>query len=145
MKIFNHPVHILLIHFPTAFFPMDIVCSLIGYGGGDQSFTKASFYAMTGGVILGWLSIIFGTFDLLDVFHSKPGAMKYTLLHGSINTAVVSIYSILFFLQFRRYPFLQIDTLPVLGWKVAANCLLVAGNFLGANLVLKHKIAVEHD
>src|SRR6476620_11479925 len=101
MKIFGHPIHIMLIHFPSALFPMDLACSAIFLYTKDASFTTASFYSMAGGVMLGWLAVIFGVFDLLNVFKNKPAAMKKALWHGGINSTVVLAYTILAFLQYK--------------------------------------------
>lgn len=53
MRIFGHPVHMMLIHFPAALLPMDLFCSIVGYFRGDHSFATAAYYAMAGGVALG--------------------------------------------------------------------------------------------
>ena len=145
MKILGHPVHIMLIHFPSALFPMDLVCSAISYYSGDSSFTEASFYAMSGGVILGWIAVIFGTFDLLNVFEKKPEAMNKALVHGCINVTVVIIYTVLAYIQYKHYPLLQPDNMLLLIIKAVTIGLMIVGNFIGGSLILKHKVAVENE
>jgi len=143
MKIFGHPVHMMLIHFPSALFPMDIVCSIINYYTGKSGFVEASFYAMCGGTLVGWLAMGFGVFDLLKVYESKPSVMKYALIHGGINGTVIMIYTILTFIQYKNYPVLEADTVALLFIKGLTISLMIIGNFIGGSLILKHKVSIE--
>jgi uncharacterized membrane protein len=143
MKIFGHPVHIMLIHFPSALFPMDLVCSFIAYYFGIVSFVNASFYAMFGGVVLGGFAIITGTFDLLHVMKEKPSAMKKVLVHGGINTIVILGYAVLTAIAFKKYPDLAPDSIIMIIVKSALVIFMIVGNFFGGSLILKDKIAVK--
>jgi len=143
MKILGHPVHIMLIHFPSALFPMELVCSIVNKYTGKTSFLDASFFAMCGGVLLGWLAIIFGVFDLLKVYESKPDAMKKALIHGGINSTVILIYTIVCFIQYKKYPTIETDSLAILFLKGFTISFMIIGNFIGGSLILKHKVAVE--
>lgn len=141
MKLFGHPIHLMLTHFPAALFPMELVCYFIFYKTGDTSFSNASFYAMTGGVILGWLSIISGAIDLIRIKDNGAVQAK-ALIHGSVNTIVVFGYSILTMMIYKDYPNLPVATLTLLVIKASLNVLMIGGNYLGGNLVLKDKIGV---
>ena len=88
MKLLGHPIHLMLIHFPAALFPMELVCYYIYYTNHDTSFSYTSFYAMIGGVILGSLSIITGAIDLIGI-KDNGGLQAKALIHGSVNTTVV--------------------------------------------------------
>ena len=143
MKILGHPIHIMLIHFPSALFPMELACSVINKYTGKTSFLDASFFAMCGGVVLGWIAVIFGVFDLLKVYETKPSAMKKALIHAGVNSTVILIYSILCFIQYKKYPDLEMDSLGILFLKGSTISLMIIGNFIGGSLILKHKVAVE--
>jgi len=143
MKIFGHPVHLMLIHFPAALFPMDFCCSLAGYILREISFTQASFYAMIGGATLGCAAIITGTFDLLNVLNEKSAIVKKALLHGGINGTVVIIYIVLAFIAFKRYPQLEPDGISKIILKGALITFMILGNYLGGSLILKDKIGIE--
>src|SRR4051794_28931190 len=114
MKIFGHPLHVILIHFPAALFPMDFVCALLFYFTTKSSFTDASYYAMAGGVALGWVAVITGTYDLIGVQKTNPSALNTALLHGGINLVVVIVYSVLFYRQYKLYPAVQPDSVALL-------------------------------
>ena len=141
MKFFGHPIHVMLIHFPAALFPMELACYFIFYKTGDPSFGNASFYAMFGGAVLGWLSIITGAIDLVNIKDSGALQAK-ALIHGTINTIVVLTYTILASMIYKVYPNLPVATVTLLAVKVSLNILMIAGNYLGGNLVLKDKIGV---
>jgi uncharacterized membrane protein len=144
MKIFGHPVHMMLVHFPTALLPMDLVCSLIHYITGNGAFLSASFFAGMGGIALGWLAMIFGVWDVIKLYsQGRQDVMAKALLHGGINGTVVIIFSVIVLLQYTRYPSLQADSMAVLIVKAVAIGLMFIGNFIGAQLILKHKVAVQ--
>ena len=144
MKILGHPVHIMLIHFPSALLPMDFACSALGYYTGNSSFTDASFFAMAGAVLLGFLAIITGTFDLLGLIEGKPLALKKALLHGGINATVIIAYSILAFRAWKQFPELTQDGIGLLVVKGCLVTFMIAGNYLGGSLILKHKVGIEN-
>ena len=144
MRILGHPVHMVLIHFPSALFPMDIACSLLAFYTGDLAFAHASYFAMAGGVALGTLAIITGAIDLIGVVENKPLAVKKALIHGGINTAVICGYSVLAYRAYRDFPDLVPDTVTFLIIKGLLLTLMIAGNFLGGSLILKDGVAV-HD
>lgn len=145
MKLFGHPIHLMFIHFPAALFPMDFACSIIYRYTGVQSFADASFYAMSGGAMLGWIAVIFGTFDLLAVLEKHPDAMKKALLHGGTNIVVIIVYSMLAYAQYQQASWLQTDGILILIVKAFVIALMVVGNFIGGSLILKHRVAVENE
>jgi uncharacterized membrane protein len=143
MKVFGHPLHIMLIHFPSALLPMDFVCSILGFYTGNISFASASFYAMLGGVAMGALAIIAGVADLITVVKHKPTAVNKILIHGGINTVVIIAYSVLAYIAYKRYPQLTADSLSTIILKGCIITFMIVGNFIGGSLILKHKIGIE--
>jgi len=144
MKVFGHPIHIMLIHFPSALFPMDLICSFIAYYFGILSFAEASFYAMTGGVLLGFMAVITGFADLISTAEKRPDLVRKILVHGGINTLVIIVYSILAFIAYKHYPELTPDRPALLITKAGLILLMIIGNYLGGNLILKDKIGIEN-
>lgn len=143
MKILRHPVHIMLIHFPAALFPMELICYFVYYKSGDASFASASYYAMCGGVLMGLLAVITGAIDLVMIKNNSAVQAK-ALIHGSINSIVVITYGMLACMLYKKYPGLPLATMPMLALKVALNITMIAGNYLGGNLILKYKIGVQN-
>ncbi len=141
MKVFGHPLHMMLVHFPSALFPMDVLCSALFIATGDILFSHASVCAAAGGAAFGWMAVVFGFIDLIRIPASRTDAMRRALIHGSINTSVVIAYSIFALIALKHYPAPD-QSLSLF----VAKCIVVggmmAGNFLGGNLVLKDKIGI---
>jgi len=144
MKIFGHPAHVMLIHFPSALFPMDLVCSILARAYGMTSFADASFYALVGGVGLGYVAILTGAIDLLGIVKDKPKTVMKVFVHGAVNTIVVMGYSVIAFMAYKNYPHLSPDSSLMLVLKAALVAFMLVGNYLGGNLVLKEKIGIDH-
>lgn len=142
MKIFGHPLHMMLIHFPSALLPMDLLCSFLGYHTGNSSFTDAAFFALAGGVGFGTLAIITGVFDLAVIAERQPLSLKKALIHGGINSIVVIAYSILAFRGYNQFPDLVQDTLTILIVKGGLLAFMIVGNYLGGSLILKDKVGL---
>jgi uncharacterized membrane protein len=133
----------MLIHFPSALLPMDVVCYAIGYCRGDNSFAFASFYAMAGAVITGWLAVIFGALDITGIAPEKEEVMKKALLHGSINATIIIAYTVLAYSAYEHYPALPGASATVLIAKTILVTCMIAGNYIGGSLILKYKIGVQ--
>src|SRR4051794_13553852 len=114
VRIFKHPLHIMLIHFPSALLPMDVVCYAIYYFTGDTSFAFSSFYALAGAVIAGWIAILFGTLDVVGIKPEKREVIKKALLHGGINVTIIIIYTVMAYSVYKRFPQLPIASVTLL-------------------------------
>ncbi len=142
MKFLGHPIHLMLIHFPSALFPMELVCYFIYFESGNTSFQYASFYAMIGGVVLGWVAIITGVTDLIMI-KANNTALAEAFMHGFINSTVVFTYTVLAYIVYSDYPDLPGATVTGLLVRLACNVLMLTGNYVGGNLVLKYHIGVR--
>ena len=144
MKIFGHPLHMMLVHFPTALLPMDLVCSLLALWTGNPSFVDAAFFALAGGALTGWLAVTAGLFDLVPVAEAKPSALRKALIHGGINTTAIIVYSILAYRQWQQFPQLEADGTGLLILKGGLLTFIMVGNYLGGSLILKDSGALEN-
>jgi uncharacterized membrane protein len=141
MKILKHPIHVMLIHFPTALLPMDLVLSYLYYRTGNESYGSAAFYCLIGGVVLGWLAGITGLIDM--IFIKDKTAMGAALVHGGINLTAVLVFTVFAYKSWNLFPALQAPGITVLVVKFAAVIFMLAGNFLGGKLIFKHHIGIE--
>ncbi len=143
MKIFKHPIHIMLIHFPSALLPMDFVCYGLFYYTHQPSFAYASFYALFGAVVLGWAAALFGILDILKIPPGKTDALQKALIHGGINVSVIMVYTVLAYSAYKKYPTLADASLPLLIFKGVLVSFMIIGNYIGGSLILKYKIGIE--
>jgi len=141
MKIFRHPLHVMLIHFPAALLPMDLILSYLFYRTGNESYGTAAFYCLLAGVALGLLSGITGLVDLVMI--KDRNAMAAALVHGAINLTAILVFSVFAYKSWNLYPQLQVPTLTVLVVKLVTVIFIFVGNYLGGRLIFKHHIAIE--
>jgi len=144
MKIDFHPPHLILVHFPAALFPMEFVCSALGFYLKDATFNYAAFYALGGGVLMGWLAVMFGFVDLVRIPPERKEVQQKALIHGSINLCMLIGYSVLFFLQWKA-PEITAASVPQLILKFCLLLVLIIGNYLGAQLVLRYKVGTVNE
>jgi len=142
MKLLGHPLHLMLIHFPTALLPMEAVCYALYYLTGETSFATAGFYALAGGIGTGCLALLFGMLDLVAIPASRPVVQKLALWHGGLNLVVLIGFSVFLYRQWQQYPVAEPATLAILLVKAGLLLVLFAGNYLGGSLILKHRVAV---
>lgn len=141
MKILKHPLHVMLIHFPTALLPMDLILSFLFYKTGNESFGSAAFYCLIGGIAFGWLSGLTGLIDLILI--KEKTALSAALVHGGINLAVILVFSVFAYKSWNLYPQLPVPALTVLLIKLIMVITLLVGNYLGGRLIFKHHIGIE--
>jgi uncharacterized membrane protein len=118
---------------------MDLMYGALGWYTHAPSFTAAAYYALAGGVGAGWLAVAFGFVDLTRIPAERVAVQRTALLHAGINTLVLIGYSVFFLLQWRQ-PVLAPAPGALLLGKAALLLALVVGNYLGAQLVLKHRL-----
>ena len=144
MRVFRHPVHVMVIHFPSALFPMELICYGLLFFTGEKSFATAAYYAMVGGVVFGWLAVTTGLMDLVKIPPYKTAVVKKALIHGTINSSVLIAYTVFVYLVSKQYPDLREATLGLLVVKTILVSVLIVGNWLGGELILKHKVALDN-
>ncbi len=141
MRLLRHPAHVMLIHFPSALIPMELVCYGLLFFTGEKSFATASYYAMAGVVTLGWLAAIADAINLRKIPPYKPGVVKKALIHGSIISFVQIPYTVFVYLISTQYPNVPDASLGLFVVKAILVSVLIIGNWLGGELILKHNVA----
>lgn len=132
----------MLIHFPTALLPMDLVLSYLFYSTGNESYGSAAYYCLLGGVGLGLLSGITGLIDLVMI--KNKTAMGSALIHGGINLTAILVFSVFAYKGWKSYPQILMPTMTVIIVKLITVIFMLIGNYLGGRLILKHHIAIEN-
>ncbi len=141
MKFIGHPLHVMLIHFPTALLPMDLVLSYLFYRTGNESFDTAAFYCLIAGVAIGLLAGITGLIDLIGI--KDKTAMAAALVHGGINLTVILLFAVFAYRGWKQYPATEMPSLTSIIVKLLGVIFMFVGNYLGGRLIFKHHIAIE--
>jgi uncharacterized membrane protein len=143
MKVFGHPLHMMLVHFPTALLPMDILLSFLAYYTKDSSFLAAGFYCLAGGVMSGLVAIVTGLIDVLFISKDQKAAISTAMIHGFINGTLLLFFGIFAYKCWQLYPQLNMPSLPILLLKTGLIISLFVGNYLGGKLILHHHIGIK--
>ena len=145
MKFLGHPIHVLLIHFPTALLPMDTVLGFLGYYTQDEMFAKAGFYCLVAGVLMGYLAMIPGLADLLKLANKKSPAVNTAFLHGLINGSLILVFTVLAYKEWKTYPLISIPSMSILIVKSILIITLFVGNFFGGKLIYNYRVGLKEN
>ncbi|RYY94888.1 MAG: DUF2231 domain-containing protein [Chitinophagaceae bacterium] len=143
MKVFGHPVHPLLIHFPTALLPMDAVLTHLYCATGNESYYMAGAYCLWAGTALGLLAMVAGLIDALGIDRTDKPALLAALYHGFLNGLILLVYAVIAWRSAEAFP------TPVLAGQQGAivkSILVLAlfvGNYLGGKLIYTHGIGIN--
>jgi uncharacterized membrane protein len=143
MKVFGHPVHPLLIHFPTALLPMDLAFSLFSYYKQNASFSEAGLYCLIGAVLIGFIAIITGLSDLLGIPRNNKPAIALALYHGAVNGAIILAFALIGYKAWQAYPQVQIPSTAMIVIKSILILALFIGNYMGGKLIYKHHMGIN--
>jgi uncharacterized membrane protein len=140
-KFLGHPIHVMLIHFPMAMFPVGFIFDLLSCLKEDKIFAIFGFYCMGIGLVSAILAAIFGLADFLRLPDVQTIRTK-ALIHGGINILVVFVYLGLFIFRLPDYPDQKnvsimlniVNAILVLGLAISAH--------LGGDLILKNKVGM---
>lgn len=138
-KLFRHPIHVMLVHFPSALVPTSFLFDLFGWIQTNDSYSIAGFYTLVVGIISGILAGIFGALDYARLPHVHM-AWKKASLHALLNILWLIALITLCCLRLHTFPIITIASpieLTVLGFCVMG---MIYSNYLGGELVFRHKL-----
>jgi uncharacterized membrane protein len=144
MKILGHPLHMMLIHFPKALLPMDVLFSFFAYYNNDRSILEAEFYCLAAGFIMGGLAIITGLIDAFSIRKENKNALGTAILHGFVNGIVLIFFGIFAYKIWQVYPEIKMPGMATIVIKTALVIVLFGGNYLGGKLILQHHVGVKN-
>lgn len=141
-RLFGHPIHMMLVHFPAALFPVSAALSLLSYIQKDSIISLFNFYVICIGTVIGWVALIFGFNDLLKIQDNKK-AFNTGIIHGSLNTLWLSVFSVLGGIQIKYYPLIPTPSLTVVIIEIIVVLSMLYSNHLGGRLVLRYGVGTE--
>ncbi len=141
-RLFGHPIHMMLVHFPAALFPVSAALSLLSYIQKDTTLSLFNFYVICIGTVIGWFALIFGLIDLLKLQKNEK-AFYIGIIHGSLNTLWLSVFSILGGILIKYYPSISVPSLAVVIIEIIVALSMIYSNHLGGRLVLRYGSGLE--
>ncbi|RYY38747.1 MAG: DUF2231 domain-containing protein [Chitinophagaceae bacterium] len=142
MRLAGHPLHPLLVHFPTALLPMEFVLQLL-HRNGDPSFYAAAYYCLWGALVGGAGALLTGLADSFAVARENPKTPPTLLYHASLNAVVLLCYGVLLAKEAALFP--RIYAGGGLWLRGILLALLFFGNYLGGRLIYRFGAGIKID
>lgn len=142
-RLFGHPIHPMLVHFPTALFRPDFYL-MSGIFFQEPSLYLASFYVILMGLATGLLAGVFGLIDYVRL-GTRPEVFQKASWHAGIQFMVLVIFGMIAGVKYQAYPNIVVPDfwqLLAMGFGVG---LMIVGNYLGGELVFRYKVGVTED
>lgn len=142
-RLLGHPVHPMLVHFPTALFTSGFLFDITGLLLDEPRLYAASFYGILLGLAGGVTAGLFGLIDLVKL-GDRPKAFRTAGWHAGIQFVVLMVFGAIAGIKYQAYPAVEgpgMLQLSVMGTTLAA---MLAGNYLGGELVFTHRVGMDH-
>ena len=143
MKIAGHPIHPLIIHFPTTLLPMHYLLSLLYVCYNDLSFASAGFYCLVAGSTAGAVAMITGLIDALKIPKMNKAALGTAVYHGFLNGSIIALFIFITYKDWRSMPVYHMPGTGRIIFEAVLLLLLFIGNYLGGKLIYQHHIGIQ--
>jgi uncharacterized membrane protein len=142
MRIFGHPVHPMLVHFPIAFWTVTAVAyGFVASGAGEPAVTLAKF-ANGAGLIVALLGMLAGLLELRSI-DSSSDAMRVATWHLMIMSSAWFCFLVALLLSIST----TFDQAMVRVGEVACSgvgfLLMAVGGWFGGRLIYEFGIGVK--
>lgn len=143
-KFLGHPIHVMLVHFPMAFFPLSLFFQLSSIWMLDAKLSFIAFIIIVLGILFGSFAALFGIIDLIQL-PQKPEIWNKAGIHSIIMGCIITGYIVLAALDMKQFPAIPIPTyITVLVNGFLVLCLFVGAHY-GGDLIYKHKVGIKED
>ena len=137
-----HPLHVVLVHFPSALYPFAFVMDFLGLYFQNKAYGDSAFYALVGGFGFSCLAIVFGVIDYYKL-NPEHNGWKTASYHAGLNILWFFGFAILIKLRYNLFLENEIMSIGFLVFFGLLNLGMFVSNYMGGELVFKHKIGVE--
>lgn len=141
-RIAGHPLHSMLVHFPSALFPMSLIFDIISVVMQNQCLACAAFYCIGGGLLLGLAAACAGAIDYSHLPSTNPAWNKASL-HALLNVLWIILFAIIFGLKSKSYPNIALASPIEIIISAIGVIGLIYSNYLGGDLVFRHQLGFD--
>lgn len=140
-SISSHPLHPMLVAFPIGLLVTSFIFDLVARWRDLPSLSAAAWYCIIAGLIGATLAAIPGVIDLFSVVPPDSSARSRGYKHGIVNGLVMVAF--IADAAYRGTPSVMADNTSLVISLVGVVLLGISG-WLGATLVYRNQIAVDH-
>lgn len=142
LRMFGHPVHAMLVHFPMSLLMLSLPCDLIGFWTRFNYWHRMGYWIMVGGLIFAAPAAAAGLADFAALQKDHPGEST-AFRHLTVMVSAISLF-ILSLLVRGGIPFRSPGrTAGALTLAGAGMILLFIGGWLGGELTFRHRIGLR--
>lgn len=135
MRLFGHPIHVMLVHFPVALWPAHEGLHLFASRLPAGAAATVGFCLLAVGTLLGWLAAIFGLSDLVALQREHdPSRLSKGITHAIVNGSTLIGFSVIAVSEYSVFPAIVHGP----GFLTGEAVLLVAmfaGNYFGGAVI----------
>ncbi|MEP4093341.1 DUF2231 domain-containing protein [Reichenbachiella sp.] len=137
-----HPVHVVLVHFPSALYPFSLVMDSLGIYQSNLSFSASAYYALLFAFLSSLLAALFGIIDYLKI-QAESTAFRTASIHGALNVLWMFGFAVAIKLRYNHF---NADEQPSMIYIFTLTVLVIGmafSNHLGGDLVFRHRIGAK--
>jgi len=142
MRIFGHPVHPMLVHFPIVFWTVALVAYVASAAGVTEPVDGIAKYANGAGLIMAMLAMLAGLVELRTI-ENRSEAMRIATWHMMVMATVWTCFLLALLLSISGAADRSPARLAVAACAVVGFLLMGIGGWLGGRLVYEFGIAVK--
>lgn len=143
-RLFGHPIHLMLVHFPTALFTAAFVFDAAGIVLDAPSLFSASFYVVMLGLAGGGLAALFGLIDYMKLA-DRAEAFSKASWHAGIQFMVLVMFAVIAGMKYQDYPEPVKPGVIQMVIMAVALAAMGGGNYIGGELVIRHGAGIEEE
>ncbi|MCO6431971.1 MAG: Rieske 2Fe-2S domain-containing protein [Deltaproteobacteria bacterium] len=141
-SIKSHPLHPMLVGFPIAFFVAAPIFDIIGITTQEYFWWRSAAVLNIAGVIAALVAAAPGMIDYLTIVPPRSSAKKRATYHMIVNVTATVLFLVAWFL--RPSPELGPPGTGIVALQLAGIVLVTMGGWMGATLVYRNQIGVDH-
>lgn len=142
MRLFGHPIHPMLVHFPIVLWTVAAAAYVASAAGVTESADAVAKFANAAGLMMAMLAMLAGLFELRAI-DSRSEAMRVATWHLMVMATVWVCFLVALMLSISTGLDQATAQLAALACAVAGFLLMAVGGWLGGRLVYEFGIAVK--
>lgn len=142
MRLFGHPIHPMLVHFPIVFWTVAAAAYVVSAAGVLESLDELAKFANGAGLAMAIVAMLAGLFELRSI-DSRSDAMRVATWHMMIMATVWVCFLVALMLSMSTELAHATAQVGAVACAVAGFLLMGVGGWLGGRLVYEFGIAVK--